>query len=517
MKIINKYKDKINGFLGAYDRIIIKGHIRQLYSNSGKLHFLNRNNILYRDFGAYANSVTDTLKSQVKELTEKANRKYIYLNSPKISKEDTALKQLKDNPTESGLICTLATVELCSTLQAIPNKETQKLELRNVDRKCIYFYFYFLDPEFGFMHVKLQSWFPFMVQVYINGREYLAKALDKEGIKYQRYDNSFTYIEDTTRAQELADKIESVKLAGRLDAIVSKLNPYLSVIQDTFGMGYYWCVDQCEYATDIMFNSRKDLEEIYPSLVEHALVNFKCEDVMTFLGRKMHPAFQGEVVSDIKKRPQGMRIKHRMKSNAIKMYDKYSVLRVETTINDPKEFKIYKEVNSKSGPVKRWVPMGKSISNMYRYAQISAASNKRYLDALADAIPTGEIIREIEKVTQRKKKNNKYQSGFNVLSPETGLVFSIIMDSSHSINGFTNKDICAKLYPTQFREKKCRSKVTRLLAKLRAHVLIRKAPRSRKYYVSSKGCRIMGGVLYLKAKEYTGYVLKQTKALETLA
>lgn len=282
MKIINKYKDKINGFLGAYDRIIIKGHIRQLYSNSGKLHFLNRNNILYRDFGAYANSVTDTLKSQVKELTEKANRKYIYLNSPKISKEDTALKQLKDNPTESGLICTLATVELCSTLQAIPNKETQKLELRNVDRKCIYFYFYFLDPEFGFMHVKLQSWFPFMVQVYINGREYLAKALDKEGIKYQRYDNSFTYIEDTTRAQELADKIESVKLAGRLDAIVSKLNPYLSVIQDTFGMGYYWCVDQCEYATDIMFNSRKDLEEIYPSLVEHALVNFKCEDVMTF-------------------------------------------------------------------------------------------------------------------------------------------------------------------------------------------------------------------------------------------
>ncbi len=66
-------------------------------------------------------------------------------------------------------------------------------------------------------------------------------------------------------------------------------------------MGYYWCVDQCEYATDIMFNNREDLEEIYPSLVEHALVNLKCEDVMTFLGRKMHHAFQGEVVSDIKK------------------------------------------------------------------------------------------------------------------------------------------------------------------------------------------------------------------------
>lgn len=300
-----------------------------------------------------------------------------------------------------------------------------------------------------------------------------------------------------------------MKLTGRLDAIVSKLNPYLTTIHKTFGTGYYWCVDQCEYATDIMFNSRKDLDEIYPSLIEHALVNFRCEDVMTFLGWKMHPAFQGEVVSDVKKRPQGIRIKHRMKSNAIKMYDKYSVLRVETTINDPHEFKIYKEVNSKSGPVMRWVPMGKSIANIYRYAQVSVASNKRYLDALADVIPTGNIIKEIEDVTQRKKKNNQYKSGFNVWSPETSKVFSTVMDGSHTINGFTNKNICAKLYPEQKKEKKIRNKVTRLFSKLRAHGLIRKAPHSRKYYVTAKGYRVMAGVLYLKEKEYTDYVISR--------
>lgn len=356
-----------------------------------------------------------------------------------------------------------------------------------------------------------------MIQVYINGREYLAKKLDKEGIQYSRYDNSFTYISDIEKAQEIADKIESIKLASRLDAIVSRLNPYLSTIQDTFGMGYYWCVDQCEYATDIMFKNREDLEEIYPSLVEHALVNFKCEDVMTFLGRKMHHAFQGEVVSDIKKRHQGIRIKHRMKSNTIKMYDKYSVLRIETTINNPKEFKIYREVNSKDGPVMRWVPMGKSIANIYRYAQLSAASNKRYLDSLADVIPTGKIVKEIESVTQRKKRNNRYQSGFNVWSPETNLIFSTIMDGSHTINGFANKDIRVKLYPNQSEELRTRNKVTRLFAKLRAHGLIRKAPRSRKYYVTSKGYRVMGGILYLKEKEYTGYTLHQMHPEKTLA
>jgi hypothetical protein len=64
-----------------------------------------------------------------------------------------------------------------------------------------------------------------------------------------------------------------------------------------------------------MFKCRKDLENIYSDLVKYALVSFKCEDVMTFMGRKMHPAFSGEVVSDIKKRPQGIRIKHRMKTS----------------------------------------------------------------------------------------------------------------------------------------------------------------------------------------------------------
>lgn len=186
-----------------------------------------------------------------------------------------------------------------------------------------------------------------MIQVYINGREYLSKQLDKHGIQYNRYDNSFTYISDVEKAQELADKIESLKFCKRLDAIAAKINPFLSRIYEIFHQGYYWCLDQCEYATDIMFNSREDLEGIYPALVEHALISFKCDDVMTFLGRKMHNAFQGEIVSDIKKRPQGLRIKHRMKSNIIKMYDKYSVLRVETTINDPHELKILKRVNSK--------------------------------------------------------------------------------------------------------------------------------------------------------------------------
>ena len=281
-------------------------------------------------------------------MTALENRPLIYLASAKASKEQTALSVLKEKPIEEGLICTLSVVEYCQTLQPKKN-ENGLLSLSTVNRKCKYYYFYYLDKNFGFMHVKLQTWFPFLIQVYINGRELMKHVFDEHNISYKMYDNSFFEISDISKAQELADKFDSKSLCNQLDFFAHRANPFLDTIEKIFHTGYHWCVDQCEYATDVMFKSREALEDIYPSLVEHAFYDFKCTDIFSFLGRKLDPKFLGESVSDYRKRPEGWRIKFKMKSNSIKMYDKFSCLRVEMTINDPKEFKVYKEVHHRDG------------------------------------------------------------------------------------------------------------------------------------------------------------------------
>ena len=60
-----------------------------------------------------------------------------------------------------------------------PNRETQKLEVTSRPTKCKHYYFYYNDEEFGWMFLKIQTWFPYNVQIYINGREYLSKIFDK--------------------------------------------------------------------------------------------------------------------------------------------------------------------------------------------------------------------------------------------------------------------------------------------------------------------------------------------------
>lgn len=167
------------------------------------------------------------------------------------------------------------------------------------------------------------------------------------------------------------------------------------------------------------------------------------------------------------------------------------------------DFKVYKDVHHQDGTVsKRWAPMGKSIANLYRYAEISKAANKRFLDSLQNIVPAGSIEREINEVCGRKTVRGKTVTGYNVWSKETMQLFETISDGKYLIRGFTNKDIRAVLYPQNPGDKKTRGKMSRILSKLRAHGLIRKIPHSRKYLVTDKGRRVMGALIETKRKIY---------------
>ena len=501
-KMLDQYTDKIKGIFSFFDRMIINGYILPLTSEHSRSGALYQLGVLYKDFKTYFMNVTESIKSHIEDSASELGRPVIYLSSTKQRKEDVARDFLIKSPVEDGLVCVLKTLESCKTAK-VYGSDDGKLTVKSVYTKCLHYYLYYLDREFGSMFVKIQTWFPFNIQVYINGREWMKSIFDKNGISYQCYDNSFTDISDVAKAQELADKFDPKKLSRHLGVFARSTNPFLDTVQKTFGQGYYWCVNQCEFATDVMFKERSFLEDIYPSLVGHAFYDLTCTDVFAFMGRKPDPRFQGEAVSDYKNRPIGCRVKFKMKSNSIKMYNKCSVLRIETTINDPREFKIYGTVRHHDGTEsKEWKPMGKSISNLYRYAEISKTCNQRLLDAMVDIVPVKSTLEEIGKICCKKKTGKKTVTGFNVWSPEVVLLMETVCDGRFLISGFCNKDIRKTIFPGISDDKKRSSKTSRILKKLRQHGLIKKVQRSRRYHVTAKGRRIMGTLIELRKKDY---------------
>jgi len=463
--------------------------------------------LLLKEFKSYATQTSEQLKTHAKQIAEKAGRPFIYLQKATTkrqgeSKEDQARLIAAENNIEEGLVCVFSVLEPCRTLTVRGNYQTHKLEVVRRQSKCLHFYFYYLDNEFGLMHVRLQSWAPYPIQIYINGREWLARQMTQQGIKFQRYANSFIWIEDLPAAEKLCQKFAHRKWPRVLSAFARRVNPLLKTIRDTGFGSYYWVIDQCEYATDVMFKNRESLQELYPELVSHSMQAFGAEDVMRFLGRKLHGNFQGELITNMKRRPEGIRVRHRMKRNSLKMYDKWSILRVETTINNPREFKVLRVVSTPEGRKRRWKPMNKGVSNLWRYAQVAAQANRRYLEALAHVQPNGEAVTELDSLCQPVKKGDKRIARFNPVAEADCQLFRAVLMGEHALNGFRNKDLQAYLYETEAdtpEEKRRRSgRVSRLIAKLRGHGLAIKVKDSRLYRVSARGYRVMSAALYYR-------------------
>jgi hypothetical protein len=236
------------------------------------------------------------------------------------------------------------------------------------------------------MHVRIQGWIRYEIQVYMNGREWLARQLDRRQIGYIRHDNALVKIDNLEVAWELCERFAHRSWPRVLNAFARLLNPILPAIRAARYGGYYWVLDQAEIATDVMFKTRPELLAIWPDLVRHAALNLSSEDVLGFLGHKLHPSLAAEVVTDAKHRPEGWRIRHRIAGNWVKAYDKASVLRVETVINNPREFRILRVVTDAQGRrERRWCEMRKGVSDLWRSFQVGIGANQRYLEALAAA------------------------------------------------------------------------------------------------------------------------------------
>ncbi|MGH9893383.1 MAG: hypothetical protein ACREA0_15620, partial [bacterium] len=194
--------------------------------------------------------------------------------------------------------------------------------LRLRPRKCLHIYKYYLHPVFGLLGARLQTWFPFNVQIWLNGREWLARQLQKKGrTDFVRHDNCFTSLGYPAMAQRLMHQQLTISWKPALDAIARALNPLHARIFKPWAQSYYWSAYQTEWATDLIFRDAASLGTTYPALVRHAMLHFQSPDVMRFLGRKgLHGNFQGELTSRLNRRTEGVRVKHWAEGNSIKMY-----------------------------------------------------------------------------------------------------------------------------------------------------------------------------------------------------
>jgi hypothetical protein len=489
---LQRFGSVVLGVLSGFDRLVFRGKLCSLYSPEGMNIYLDANKVLRKDFERHTKEVTQNVLRASLIGQAKASQRFAYLGSAKIDKDKVARGFAAAHDIRQGLVCVLQCVEPCwsYTLASVHNR----LTVQGAQRKCSHLYHYYLDPRWGWMYVRLQTWFPFEMQMYVNGREWLASRMDQQGLKYRRSANKILAVEDWHRAQALLDEQLQTHWPDVLDAYQQRVHPlHPSFLGRLANMRYNWTVHQSEWATDLAFVSRQELMRWMPLWQRQAL-SYPSTEILRFLGRTGH--LQGnypwEVETEYQHFHEGLRVKHWVDKNSLKLYDHLNIGRVELTIHDVEFFKVYRASQADPDGPLDWRRMRRTVADLYRRAEVSQKVNERYITSMATVAETRTVhelveplchsVKEPGKTTQRKVR------ALNPWSKEDAKLLQTIGDPKWMVTGIRHRDLVAALYPAAAEDaadKRRRSaRVTRLIRILRGHSFLHKVPKTHRYQIS---------------------------------
>jgi len=161
---IQRHKEDVIGVLTGFDRLLFRGNLRSIAYGQGLDRFLGAVGVRYKDFGPYAEGLSEKLKSHAEQLARATGRPYQYVSKSTQSKEEIARDIAQRDGITDGLVCVLRCVEPCMSF-AIRRDHGGAFRFVSQERKCLHLYFYYLDREFGLIAVAALAALRFKIDI----------------------------------------------------------------------------------------------------------------------------------------------------------------------------------------------------------------------------------------------------------------------------------------------------------------------------------------------------------------
>ncbi len=504
VSIVSKISPAIKWILNGFDRIVFKGGFQAFWHEANVPVWLERRGVLNKEF-------KDWMKAQSQQIVERAEALALSRTGHPIvrflardRKEEVARRHQRERGIGAGLFGVYWALENCRSFRATFDPNRSRPAIRQIPTKCKHLYFYADDPVFGLMSVRLQTWFPYAIQIQLNGRQWLRRSLEKEGVDHLRRGNKFLFIEDWDRAQALLDEQLRCLWVEVLNRFAADFFPDKKTIIGA-EPEYYWTLWQSEWATDLIFENPGALDAIGQDLMRHAFLIATPERVFRYLDRPLTrrekidlrcaDAVQSNILKFSDDHTSGYRVRHYAGRNSVKLYTEQNILRVETTINHPGAFKIHrhKQGEPSEGP-KTLRPMRKGVADTAARAAVSQEVNNRVIEDLStfrDDQPLSELF---DIVCRRKKVRGRRVRALDPTGKDRALLRALD-DPAWALTGVSNRSIREHLSAsgeTGGRDRKQLSGyVSRQIRLLRDHGILRKLPKKNSYHLTSRGRKLI--------------------------
>ena len=265
-------------------------------------------------------------------------------------------------------------------------------------------------------------------------------------------------------------------------------------------LSYYWTMWQSEWATDLIFSSPSELNLLMDSLLRHAHMTGTSMRVLRYLDRpitlagKPHARMKDDVLTRVMDFNDGIRVRHWVDKNSVKVYNEQNVLRIETTINDPGKFKVFRNKQGEnSDEAKSRLPLRKGVMDIPLRAKVSQEINNRFMDNLSSLQDDSPVHEMIDEISSRRVQNNLKFRSLDITGKDREML-RLICSQEYRIAGLTNKMLRKKMAEQGIigdkTDKQLSSKISRYFRLLRVHGIIKKLPRQNRYQLTVKGLKL---------------------------
>jgi hypothetical protein len=224
-----RYAEQIAGVLSCYDRIVVMGTLPGGCYAEGMATYLRTHGIRLFDYARFTEPLREEIRQNAERLAREHGLESAFIRAVHAFRKEeriqALLAQRGDHP---GLVHIFAALEPCAAFTPWHDKASGKTTLRYKDGKCLPYYFYVIDEEFGLCSLRVPTWAPFRLQFYCNGHNGLARHLRQAGIAVVPLDNTFRVRGDSARAQTLAAAFPVARLHHTLDALAARSCPVLA-------------------------------------------------------------------------------------------------------------------------------------------------------------------------------------------------------------------------------------------------------------------------------------------------
>jgi hypothetical protein len=379
---IEHHQPAIRFNYACFDRILLNGVIQVLQNPACVVGFLKEKRQADRVTPASFRAISADYHHFVQAFAEQ--RQVEILMPPRgVRREEWVEPFYQQLQGQTGIAVILKARENARVAVSFP-RQGDHVQLLN--RFVQQYYFYLQDRDFGRMFLRICPYFPFSARVCLNGHEWLACCLRKEGLAFEQCANAFRTCTDPARLQGLADQFSPADIEACAHRWLAQLVPFFTDRERRHqGFGYRLFVSQVEYCTNLIFDSRAALDRLHERLLDLNRSIGHPDKIAMIFGRRITKHTDAGLKTQILDHDLGQPvIRSEYKSSSIKQYARDNlVLRTETTSYHTPDLGV-----------------NKGVEHLPELRQTMATANDRYLGVQQDVLETFVDRGQLERLRQ---------------------------------------------------------------------------------------------------------------------